>query len=209
VTLAIENAGTLGSLNVGLSAALGFLYPLGAQIDLLIGLGLGPYEFDLALQFDASLALQATFGLQIGDPLVALQLAIQAVAQLQASLQAALTLPPITLSLSAELGASVALAGALSAKLGGLKLLIEAALNVKIPAMKLAADLTASLSAGPAFLLSFTGGLGAVGGEINTDFGSGLTHGSNNISPGDDVLGIILVTKNPTAKTAISALFGL
>ena len=207
-----ELSGSLGSINVGLSAALGFLWPLGAQIDALIALGIGPFEFDLALQFDASLALQATLSLQVGNPLAALLLAIQAMAQLQAALQAALTLPPITLSIGAELGASVALAGALSAKLGGLQILIEAALAIKIPAMRLAAELQLQLSATPAFLLSFTGGtLAQTGNAIATEFNAGLTDPGppNTIAPGDPVTGIIMLTKDPVAAAGISFLFGL
>jgi len=210
--LFLVKSGTLGSLNVGLAAALGFLWPLGAQIDALIALGIGPFELDLALQFDASLALQATLSLQVSNPLAALLLAIQAMAQLQAALQAALALPPLTLSLSAELGASVALAGALSAKLGGLRILIEAALAIKIPAMKLASELQAQLGAGPAFLLSFTGGtLAQAGSAINTAFSAGLTDPGppNSIAPGDPVTGIIMLTKDPTAAASISFLFGL
>jgi len=206
-----EVSGNLIDMNAGLAAAVGFLYPLGAQIDALISLGIGPFQADLAIQFDASLSAQATLSLQVGNPLAALQLAIAAVAQLQAALQAALALPPLTLSIGAELGASAALAGALAAKLGGLQVVIEAALAVKIPAMRLASELTARLSAGPAFLISFSGDtLANVGSAVQTDFSAGITDPGppNSISPGDPVTGIIMLTKDPTAAANIGFLFG-
>lgn len=201
-------AGTLGDVNIGLSAAVGFLYPLGAQVDALLGLGLGPLEFDLAIQFNAALAAQATLTLQIGNPLAALQLAIAAMAQLQASLQAALSLPPITLSIGAELTASAALAASLAAKLGGLKLLIEAALAVKIPAVKLAADLALALSLGDVFIQTFDGDtLASTGSAISGSFGSGLNYGAAQILPGETVYGIILTTSVPAVYGGMQVLF--
>jgi hypothetical protein len=212
MTVAIELSGTLGSLNVGVAAAVAFLWPLGAQIDFLLALGLGPFEFDLAIQFEASLALQASLSLSISDPLLGLQLALQAVAQLQAALQAALTLPTFSISIGAELSASISLAAALSAKLGNIKLLIEAALAIKIPAMKLAMQLQLALSAGPAFLLSITGtDLATAGTDISTMFTAGLVDPGppNSILPADPVTGIILITKNAAAGAAIGFLFGI
>ena len=209
MALTLVTSGTLGEINVGLAAALGFLNPLGAQLDALIGLALGPLTFDLQVRLNAALALQATLSLQIGlNPLVNIQLALQAVAQLQAALQAALTLPPITLSLGAELSAAAGLAGALSARLGGLEVLIQAALAVKIPAAKLAAQLAAQLSAGPAFLHTFSGDtLATTGGQISSEFAAGLVDGSNTIDPGDSVFGVLITTKSPTVAAGLTAIF--
>ena len=201
---------TLGGLNVGLAAALGFINPLSAQIDALIALGIGPFEFDLAAQFNAALAAQASISLQISDPLAALNAAIAALASLQASLSAALSLPPLTLGLSAELSASAALAATLSAKLGGLAIAVAAALAIKIPAVQAAAVLAASLSAGPVFLHQFTGDtLSGTMTEI-----SGLSAGmsdpgnpSNNLVSGDSVSGFLFTTKDPGAFVAMSSIF--
>lgn len=210
MAVTLVTSATLGELNVGLTAAVGFLNPLGAQIDALLALGLGPFEADLALQFNAALAAQASISLQIGNPLAALQAAIGALAALQAALQAALTLPPVQLSLSAELTASAALAATLSARLGGLSILIQAALAIKIPAVKAAASLAASLSAGPVFLHQFTadslsGTMTEIGG-----FSSGMSdpfNPSNNIASGETVSGFLFTSKDPAAFVAMQAIF--
>lgn len=210
--MAVElvTSATLGELNVGVAAAVGFLNPLGAQVDALLSLGIGPTQFELAAQFNASLAAQASISLQIGNPLASLNAAISALAALQAALSAALSLPPVQLGLSAELSASVALAATLSAKLGALSILIEAALAIKIPAVQLAAELSASLGAGPVFLHQFSND---TLGNTFTDIG-GFSGGmsdpgapANNIASGDTVFGFILTTKAPTAFAGMQAIF--
>ena len=203
-----EHGGTLGQFNIGLAAAIPIINPLSAQLDALIGFGLGPLQADLAAQFNASVALQATLTLQVSDPTASLQLAIAALAQLQAALVAALTLPSINMSLSAELGASVALAAALAIKLGGIKVLIEAALSVKIAAIELAARMAAALGAGPVYIVTFHGDpLSVTGGSIAAKFSTGLSDGSvTPLLPGDVVDGVILVTKDPSASAALSAI---
>lgn len=213
MAVTILKSGTIGSINVALSAAInGYMFPLTAQIDAMLALGLGPFEFDLALQFDAALALQATLSLQIGDPLAGIQLVLSALAQLQAALQVALALPPISLSLGAELTATAALAGTLAAKLGGLQAMISAALAIKIPAVNFAAQLAASLGLGPAFLISIDSTtLAAAGSEIGTLFSGGLNdpvEGNSIASDEGPVSGIILLTKNPAVGVAFNALFG-
>jgi len=184
---------SMGGLNVGLAAAIGFLNPLGAQIDALLAVGLGPLQFDLGVQFNAALSLQATLSIQVGNPLAALQAAIAAVAQLQVALQAALSLPAITVSIGAELGASAALGAALAVKLGALELLIAAALNIKIPAIKFAASL--DLTVGPLELLRFDGSLADSGNAIQAAFTdpAGMQVDAVTLFPSDPVLGIILV----------------
>lgn len=210
MAVTVELAGSLGSINVGLSAAVGFLFPLGAQIDALLGMGLGPLEADLAVQFNAALSASATIGLQIGNPIAALELALGAVAQLQAALQAALALPPIQLSLSAELGASAALAAALQLKLGGLQLLIQAALAIKIPAVRAAAGLQAALTGPGCFLISFTGDtLAATGGALSGMFSSGITYGGDTIASDQVVHGIVLAVADPSVYASMKALFAI
>lgn len=193
--------------NVGLAAAVGVINPLSAQVDALLSVGLGPFQAQLSASLNASLAASATFSLQIGDPLAALQLAISALAQIQAALQLALQFPPIQLSLSAELSASAALAASLSAQLGLLNLAIQAALQIKLGAVKLAAELTANLSAGPVFAFTFSGDtLSTTGTQIQGLFAAGLVDGPASIAPGEVVDGVVLLTKVPSVSAALSAI---
>ena len=204
---------TLIDFNVGCAGAVLLLNPMAAQIDALLALGLGPFQTALAAQFNAALSAQATLSLQIslGDIglLVALQASIRALVALQASM--ALGLPIPSLSLGAELGASVALMATLQVLLGGVRLLIEAALAVKIPAIRAAAALAAALSAGPFFGISFgmtlpQSTLAAQGAEFASLFATGLVDGTNVIDPGDPVFGVMLICKVPTLQTALQAI---
>lgn len=234
--MAVSNpfGGSLVDFNVGLSAAIALIYPIGisleglsAQIDALLSIGLGPFQAELALQFNAALAAQATLTLQIGigDPLVSLELAIAALAQLQAALTAALQFPPINLSLSAELSASVALAGALSARLGLLSLAIQAAIKIKLAGLKLllgtleaTADLEAQINVGPAWAFNFSdpdpGGPGEetladIGEQIRTMFTTtGVGTGGDAILPShNDVYGIVLMCRAaPAVQAGLSAI---
>lgn len=205
--------GALASFNAGLSAAVGMMIPLTAQIDALLSIGLGPFQAELALQFNASLAAQATLTLQIGDPTIGLQLALSALAQLQAALSAALAFPSINIGLSAELSASFALAGALSIRLGLLKIAIEIALKIKFGALKLMADLQLSLSMGTAWAFSFQDDgtpetLATIGGQIQNMFGvTGVGTGMDAILPADTgVYGVVMMTKMPAVQAALSAI---
>ena len=201
---------TLGEINIGLLAAIGFLNPLAAQLDLFITgqFGLGPFLADIQAQFNAAIAAVGTIGLQISNPFIALQALASAFANLQAALQAALSfgLPSATLTIQAQLSAIASLTSTLSLKLGGIRALIEAGLRVKIPAVQFIAEATASLSAGPVHLLGFTGDtLFTTGGAINAEFTSGLGP-SDPILPGENVSGVVLVTKDPAAFAAMSAI---
>lgn len=197
--------------NVGAAAAVALLNPLGAQIDALLALGLGPFQALLAAQFNAALAATASLSLTIGDPLAALTLAIAAVAQLQAALTAALALPPIQLSLSAELTASAALALTLQGQLGGLQLLIKAALAIKIPAIQAAAALGASLNAGPFFAISFSDvQLQQVSSWLSGEVGSGgLNADSTTLLPTDITYGVLIFGSLPSAQAAFSAIISV
>jgi hypothetical protein len=201
--------GTLGEANIALTAAVGLINPLGAQLDAMVAFGIGPLQADLAASLDASLALTATLSLQVTDPTAAIRAALQALIELQASLSAALALPPLTLSLGAEIGASAALAASLTAKLGTIKLLIDAAIAVKIPALKLAASLGISLGLGDVVVLSFDGinegsTLADVGSLIQAKFAAGV--GAGAITPGELASGVILVTDSNIVFTALGQL---
>jgi hypothetical protein len=201
--------GTLGEANIGLFAGVGALNPLAAQLDAAIAFALGPLQSDLSAALDAALGLQATLALQATDPTAILRSALQAIIELTASLTAALSLPPSIFDLTAELGASVSLSGALTAKLGVISALIEAAISVKIPAVRLAADLSAALNAGDVVLLSFDGlsdptNLATIGALINAKFSTGI--GSGAISPIENVAGIIMVVTSPSVFTSLGAI---
>jgi len=210
VPLGTPISGTLGSFNVGLTAAAGVIAPLCAQVDGLISAGIGPMQADLNSQLSASLATQATLTLQIGDPTASLQLALASVAQLQAALQAALAFPPVNLSLSAELNAQLSVAATLTARLGAIQLALEVAIRARLGAMNLLGQVQASLAAGPVFAFTFeSDGLAVTGGQIQGLFNSGLNDPPNAIAPGDVVYGIVFVTREPSVSTALSAIFSV
>lgn len=210
MTLSTLGSFTLGEINVGLFAALGFLNPLVAQLDLFITgqFGLGPFLVDIQVQFNAAISAVAQLGLVVSNPFVAIQALITAFAQLQAALAAAISfgLPTAQLQISAQIAAVASLIGSLTAKLGGIKALLAAGIRLKIPAIQFIAELSANLSAGPVQLLSFTGGtLTATGGELSAAFGAGLP-APDGINPGDLVSGVVLVTKDPAAFAALQAI---
>lgn len=200
-------SGTLGSFNVGLSAAAAFLAPLSVQIDALIAVGLGPFQADLAANLNAALAAQATLTLQISDPFANIKIFLAAIAQLQAALQAALAFELPSTSLGAELTAAAAIVGTVSVQLGLINAAISAALAIKIPALKALANLAASLNAGPAFAFTFSGdSLQVTGNQIQALFAAGLSDPPNAINPPDGVAGIVLLSSVPSVQAALFAI---
>jgi hypothetical protein len=205
--------GTLGEINVALLAVNISLPALAAQLDAMIGLGLGPLKFDLAAQLNATIAAQVSINASIGDPLAAIRLALQAVAQLQAALSVALVLPPIQLSLSAELSAVVAFAATLQIKLGLIEGLIRAAIAVKLPAINLSEGIGAALGVGPAILLAFDGitdggtSMAAIGDLIRTKLQGPVTFSGDTIQPTDFVGGVLILTSVSPVLSALATLF--
>lgn len=201
--------GTLGEANIGLFAGVAALNPLSAQLDAAIAFALGPLQADLSASLDAAIGLQATLALTFTDPTALIRAALQAVIELTATLTAALSLPPLVLDVSAELGASAALSAALSAKLGAISAILQAAVAVKIPAVRLAADLTAALNAGDVVLLSFDGlsdptDLQTIGSLVESKFAGGI--GSGAIGPTENVAGIIMVVSSPSVFASLGAI---
>lgn len=213
MTIDAVASATLGDFNIGLAVAVGLVVPLSAQIDVLLSVGLGPFKADLSLQFNASLAAQATLSLQVDNPLAALQLALNALGQLQAALQAALSLPAVTLSISAELSAQAALAGALSARLGVLSLAISAAIKLKLAALEAAADLQASLTAGPVVAVAFSGeDFGTNGAKIAALFTGASVDGHTipGITSSTPMAGgVVLATSSVSAAAAIGVIISV
>lgn len=208
--------GTLGSVNIGAAQAVNVINPLAGQLDAMVAFGIGPLQSDLASSLGAALSLQATLRLQTTDPFSAIRHALQALIELQGSLTAALSLPPVVLSVTAELTAAASVAAAVTAKLGAIKLLLDAATNIKIPSVRLASDLAAALSAGPVVLLSFDGmnvsGSGGPPGATLQEVGASIAAkfsfpvGSPAIQPTDAVSGIVIITKTPAAFTALGSI---
>lgn len=201
---------TLGQINVGLMVGLGLLNPLLLQFDLFLTgqFGLGPFLADIQAQFNAAISAVLQMSVNLSNPFESILALIRAFAQLQAALAVALSfgLPTVALQLSAQIAAVASLVGVLSLKLGGIKALISAGLAVKIPMLRFVAEMNAALSAGPVHLLSFTGDtLGTTGAQLSALFGGGLGP-SDPIAPGEQVSGIVIVTKDPAVFAALGAI---
>jgi len=205
--LSSQKSATLGEINVGLAAALGVINPLGAQIDALLSTGVTPFSADLSARLNAALTAQANLSLQVGLPSLGITVLLSLVAQLQAAFTAALTVTPPSVRIGLELGLAAGIAGSLSVQLGLLRLSIDAALRVKIPAIRLAAELAAEASAGPAFVFSFQDDqLSVTGDDIRSLFNTGLDDGTNQIAPTDTVGGVVLLTKVPSVQASLFAI---
>lgn len=186
---------TLGEFNVALVGALAVLNPLAAQIDALIAIGLGPFKLGLMAQVNASASLSLFIG---ADIIARLNLLLTALAQLQATLSAEVF---IGVSANIDIDASLAI------QVGLLELAIEAALGIKIPAIRLAASLAAQLAVGPVFALTTEGELAPVGAEIASEFSSGLSADGNTIPPtGVNTYGVYLLASDPSAILALQAI---
>lgn len=202
-------SGTLGSFNVGLATSVGFMAPLGVQVDALIAAGIGPFQADMSARLNSALAAQASLAISIGNPLASLQALLSAVAGFQAALQGALALSlsvGVDVNVAVSLSAMAALSGTLAVQLGALQVAVQLALRVKIPALRAAANLMASMNAGPAFAFTYSGLLSTVGSEIDALYSGGLTHGSDTINPGDSVYGVTLLSSVPSVQTALQAI---
>lgn len=207
MAISSRSSAALGEFNVGLAAALGIINPLGAQIDALIALGIGPLQFDLNARLNALLSTQINLGLQLAlDPTARLSAILAAIAGLQAAIAGALSLD-LSAKLTLEIGLLGAITGAISVQLGGLKLAIAAAIDIKIPALKLAARLGAHLSAGPLFATVASGTMNEVGSDLGAELGqSSLTYGSNTINGPDPVYAILLFAREPSVQLALQAI---
>jgi hypothetical protein len=205
--------GNLLSINEGLGLAVGVLNPLAAQLDLSLSIGLSPLKSNISAALEAALGFNAALNIAFTDPFANIRAALEALIQLQASLSLALSLPPLALpEISLEIGFTAELIASLSLQLGGLDLAIDAALAIKIPAVRLAADLNAALSAGPAVLLAFDGisdptNMQTIGNLIATKFSSPVGAFPDTIDPTDDIAGIMIITAAPSAYVGLEVIF--
>jgi hypothetical protein len=201
---------TLGEVSVAASVATSFLIPLSAQLDLAIfgPFGLGALQADLSAEFNTALALSANLSLSITNPIASYQQALAALVQVAATIQLALSagIPTIGVEIGASISASAALTASLGVKLGGISALVEAALQVKLGAGQFIGELQASLGAGPVDVLTFGFDTPMTAAQVGTDALT-LFQALPGIQATDNVSGIMIVTKNPAAAAAISALF--
>lgn len=197
---------TLGGVNVALSGAVVLVVPLLAQVDLMLTgqFGLGALQSDLSAQLNAALSAQASLSLRVSNPLEALRLQLSALVSVQANIAGALSLGLPTISLS--LSASFAIAASLALKLGGIRLLIQLALQLKLPLVNLLASIQASLSAGPIVLMSVGFAAPSTLLSSTSEYTGLVSGGIGGIAPGDQVYGVIMLTKNPAASVALAGL---
>lgn len=203
-------AGTLLDINVAASGSLAVLNPLLAQIDFSLfgSLGLGALQANLQAQLSAALSASLNIGLGISNPYLGFSAALAGIAVLEAQISLALSgaIPAVSLEIGAQLSAMASFAALLEVQIGGIEALIQAGLAVKIPAMNFAGGLQAALSAGPVFVMSFEDmPLAAAGAALAGDFSAGLSLSGNTILPGENVYGIVLLTKAPAAWAAVGA----
>ncbi len=180
--------------------------PLLAQFDLTLTgqFGLGALLADISAQLNAAISVQVNI-LQISNPFEAIQAQLQALLMVQASLTAALTLglPSVSASFTASLSANLAISTELGLQIGGIQLLIQAGLAIKIPII----DLLASLSVGPVDILT----IGFTGTDTLASSGAGYaalaSTGIGTLLPTDQVFGVIILTKVPAASVVMQAVF--
>ncbi len=180
--------------------------PLLAQFDLTLTgqFGLGALLADISAQLNAAISVQVNI-LQISNPFAAIQAQLQALLMVQASLTAALTLglPSVSASFTASLSANLAISTELGLQIGGIQLLIQAGLAIKIPII----DLLASLSVGPVDILT----IGFTGTDTLASSGAGYaalaSTGIGTLLPTDQVFGVIILTKVPAASVVMQAVF--
>jgi hypothetical protein len=204
--VALNVIGTLplGGINLTAGAVVSLLPPLLAQLDLALfgSLGLGSFELDFSLQLNAAFAAN----IALANPLDALLASLQALITVQANLTAMLAggLPALNLNLSVNIGINVGLMASLGLKLGGIQLLISAALAVKLPVI----DFLANLNVGASCVLASFGfatpdTLAGAGASINNYF---TVTGIAGIAPGDQVWGALIIAKTPSASVALSSM---
>lgn len=203
--MALNIIGTLplGGINLVAGAVISVLPPLMAQFDAVLfgSLGLGALEADLSFQLQGVL----TATVQLANPFDAIIASIQGLVQVAANLQAMISLgiPALNLNASVNIGANVTMAALLAAKLGALQAMISLALSVKAPVL----DLLAGLNIGASCVLASFGfssvdTLSSAGTSINAFFQTGF----EGILPGDQVFGVIILTKSPSASVALSGM---
>lgn len=198
--------GPIGGINIGLFAAVGLLNPLLFQLDLSLfgSLGIGALQANLSAQLSAALSASIDISIGISNPLAGFMLALAACASLAAELSLAISIGLPVLEASVQLSATAALAANLSLQIGGLELLIQAALAIKLPAVAFLAGL--DLSAGPLLVASWENiPLSSAGAMLHSDMSDGMSYGPNTIAAHELTYGVMIFTKSPTAWVGLKA----
>lgn len=200
--------GPIGGINIGLFAAVGLLNPLLFQLDLSLfgSLGIGALQANLSAQLSAALSASIDISIGISNPLAGFMLALSATASLAAQISLALSLgiPTVSIEASAQLSACASLAANLTLQIGGLELLIQAALAIKLPAIAFLAGL--DLSAGPLLVASWENiSLSSAGAMLHSDMSDGMSYGPNTIAAHELTYGVMIFTKSPTAWVGLKA----
>lgn len=200
--------GTLGDVCVAANLMVVLINPLLAQFDAAIfgQFGLGALQAELSAQFNAAIAASLNLGLNISDPTAAFKAALSALLQVEANLKAALSLN-LSVEINAQLGAALALAAALKLKLGGIELLLDLSLKVKIPVIELIGQLEANLSLGAFALYYYEGPCFQVGADLKALMADGINL-SSHIDLDAPIFGILLLTKFQSAKGSLQFFFG-
>ena len=192
----------LGGVNVALNGAVALMVPLLGQVDLMLTgpFGLGAVQADLAAQLNAALAAQFQLTIAVSDPIAALKQQLQALLAVQAGISALLAfgLPP----LAVQAQGSLAISAALALKLGGIRLLIQLVLQLKLPLVNLLAGL--NLGAGPFVLMSVGFAAPSTLASSVSEYNALVSGGIGGILPGDQVYGVIILTKSPAASAALA-----
>ena len=207
----LHTVGTLSLLDINIAAAgaLTITTPLLAQLDLMLfgSFGLGSTAASLSLSFNASIDASLQLGLGLQNPLQTIQLTLSALAQIESALLSAANISVPTIQISSQISANIATQAAIGAQLAGVQAQIAAALAVKNPAVDFISSLTANLSTGASVVVASWGyaappdSLAAIGADIDAAFSSGI----GGLLPSDSVYGVLLVTKDVSASSAISA----
>lgn len=154
-----QYGGNLLDFNVSGALAIGVINPLNAQLDFSLfgSIGLGAIQANLAAQLSAVLKASFDIGLNITNPFIGFQLALTGAAALMAQITAALNgaIPAVSIDATGQLAANAALAAILEIQIGGLQALIDGMLQLKMPAVQLAADFAAALALGPIQVLAW------------------------------------------------------
>jgi len=185
---------------VGVGAVAQLLIPpVLAQLMALIqgAFGLGLLKADLLARLNAALQ----FNVSITNPLLQLQMTVTALLALLAELQAQLAIgvPKVQLTASAQL----TLIAEIQAKLGGINLLIDAALGVRIPVLDFLAQLEAAFSLGNVVLYAWSAQtMPQALAQMNSyDFPG------DSFGPATPTYGVLFVTATPGAGGSFKFLF--
>jgi hypothetical protein len=207
----IRFAGPYGAVSTSLSAAVSSLTILLTQIDfaLLGSFGVGAIKDNLQAQLSAAQSFSVDLLANMVNPVASYQSVLVSLQQLQATILAALatgTTPMVSLQVTQSVSASIQLSTQLKAQISALDAIIQGGINAKAPATKIVSKVQGALSSGPIFVISWDNiTLSDAGSKLFADFSSGLASGLATIGAADQVYGVLLVTKSPTAWAALQA----